>query len=67
MKITIRNNKFGSSANMENSIIDIDYINIDGIDAGGNTFADENGDIYICGATVNRTISSEEAYVMFKK
>jgi predicted ribosomally synthesized peptide with SipW-like signal peptide len=67
VKITIRNNKFGSSANMENSIIDIDYINIDGIDAGGNTFADENGDIYICGATVNRTISCEEAYVMFKK
>lgn len=67
VKITIRNNKFGSSANMTNSIIDIDYINIDGIDAGGNTFADENGDIYICGATVNRTISCEEAYVMFKK
>ena len=62
VKITIRNNKFGSSANMTNSIIDID-----GIDAGGNTFADENGDIYICGATVNRTISCEEAYVMFKK
>lgn len=67
MKITIRNNKFGSSAKMTESIIDIDFINIDGIDAGGNTFADENGDIYICGATVDRTISCEEAYVMFKK
>lgn len=67
VKITIRNNKFGSSAKMTESIIDIDFINIDGIDAGGNTFADENGDIYICGATFNRTISCEEAYVMFKK
>lgn len=67
VKITIRNNKFGSSAKMTESIIDIDFINIDGIDAGGNTFADENGDIYICGATVDRTISCEEAYVMFKK
>ena len=66
VKVTIRNNKFGSSAKMTESIIDIDFINIDGIDAGGNTFADENGDIYICGATVDRTISCEEAYAMFK-
>ncbi len=67
VKITIRNNKFGSSENMKNSIIDIDYVNIDGIDAGGNTFADENGDIYICGASAARTISCADAYVMFKK
>ena len=66
VKVTITNNTFGSSEKTTMSIIDIDYINFAGITANGNTFADEKGDIYICGASVARTITSAEAYVMFK-
>lgn len=66
VKVTVTNNTFGSSEKTTMSIIDIDYVNFAGITANGNTFADENGDIYICGDSVARTITSAEAYVMFK-
>lgn len=66
VKVTITNNTFGSSAMTTMSIIDIDYIDFSGITAGGNTFADEQGDIYICGGSVDRTISSADAYEMFR-
>lgn len=56
-KITIVNNKFGSSANVANSMIDVDYIRSWGqVTAGGNTFADSKEsivnaqDIYVIGS-----------------
>ena len=63
VKITLTNNFFGSSANLKNSMIDLDYVNLDGIDFGGNNvYTDTKGDIYVCGATANRSIESDEAY-----
>lgn len=67
VKITLTNNHFGASTHIASSrngaLIDLDYINIDGINFGGNnTYTDTNGDIYVCGPDANRTITKEEAY-----
>lgn len=63
VKITLTNNFFGATDNLKNSMIDLDYINIDGIDFGGNNvYTDKNSDIYVCGPSVARTITKEEAY-----
>ena len=73
VKVTITNNHFGANTNMKDDMIGLYYINIDGIDFGGNnTFenkADEmdgsTGGIYICGNSVGRTITGKEAYYRF--
>ena len=63
VKITLTNNFFGSSANIANALIDLDYINLDGIDFGGNNiYTDTNKDIYVCGAGFERTIEKDAAY-----
>ena len=63
VKVTLTNNFFGATENLKNSMIDLDYINIDGIDFGGNNvYTDMSGDIYVCGPSVNRTIESADAY-----
>ena len=63
VKVTLTNNFFGSSANLKNSMIDLDYINLASIDFGGNnTYTDTNGDIYVCGSSTARTIESADAY-----
>ena len=73
VKVTITNNHFGANTNMKDDMIGIYYVNINGIDFGGNnTFentADEmdgsTGGIYICGNSVGRTITGKEAYYRF--
>ena len=62
VKVTLTNNFFGSTANLSNSMIDIDYINLDGIDFGGNNVYTDENDIYVCGNSVQTTISSADAY-----
>ena len=63
VKVTLTNNFFGSAVNLENSMIDLDYINLDGIDFGGNNIYTNMGlGIYVCGPSVNTTISSAEAF-----
>ncbi len=63
VKITLTNNFFGATGMLKNSMIDLDYINLAGIDFGGNNiYTDTNGDIYVCGPSVNRTISKADAY-----
>ena len=63
VKVTLTNNFFGATEDLKNSMIDLDYINIDGIDFGGNNvYTDMSGDIYVCGPSVNRTIESADAY-----
>ena len=63
VKVTLTNNFFGSSANLKNSMIDLDYINIAGINFGGNnTYTDTKGDIFVCGSSTARTIESADAY-----
>lgn len=63
VKVTLTNNFFGSAKNLKNSMIDLDYINLDGIDFGGNNvYTDMSGDIYVCGPSVGRTIESADAY-----
>ena len=62
VKVTLTNNFFGATENLKNSMIDLDYINIDGIDFGGNNVYTDIADIYVCGPSVNRTIESADAY-----
>ena len=63
VKITLTNNFFGSTENLSNSMIDLDYINLDGIDFGGNNvYTDDDKEIYVCGASISATISSAEAF-----
>ena len=63
VKITLTNNFFGSTENLSNSMIDLDYINLDGIDFGGNNvYTDDDREIYVCGASISTTISSAEAF-----
>ncbi len=63
VKITLTNNFFGASDYLKNALIDLDYINIDGIDFGGNNvYTDTNGDIYVCGASFDRSIGVADAY-----
>ena len=63
VKVTLTNNFFGSTENLSNSMIDLDYINLDGIDFGGNNvYTDANKEIYVCGASTSTTISSAEAF-----
>ena len=73
VKVSITNCNFGDNANMKDDMIGIYYVNINGIDFGGNnTFvnsADQmdgsTGGIYICGNSVSKTISGAEAYKRF--
>ena len=73
VKVSIANCNFGDNANMKDDMIGIYYVNINGIDFGGNnTFvnsADQmdgsTGGIYICGNSVSKTISGAEAYKRF--
>lgn len=63
VKVTLTNNFFGSAVNLVDSMIDLDYINLDGIDFGGNNIYTNMGrGIYVCGPSVNTTISSAEAF-----
>ena len=63
VKITISNNFFGASTHITEALIDIDYINLAGIDFGGNnTYSDTVADIYVCGPSAARTITKESAY-----
>lgn len=63
VKITLTNNFFGASTYLTDSMIDIDYINLAGIDFGGNNiYTDTKADIYVCGASVRRSISKADAY-----
>ena len=63
VKVTMTNNYFGASTHIEEALIDIDYINIAGIDFGGNNvYIDTDADIYVCGPSAARTISKEDAY-----
>ena len=73
VKVTITNNHFGANTNMKDDMIGIYYVNIEGIDFGGNnTFEnasnemdDATGGIWICGSSVNKTITGAEAYNRF--
>ena len=73
VKVTITNNHFGANTNMKDDMIGIYYVNINGIDFGGNnTFentADEmdglTGGILICGNSSSKTITGKEAYYRF--
>ena len=63
VKVTLTNNFFGSADNLKNSMIDLDYINLDRIDFGGNNMYTNMGlGIYVCGPSVDATISSAEAF-----
>lgn len=63
VKITMTNNFFGASTYINEALIDIDYINLAGIDFGGNNiYTDTDADIYVCGASSARTITAAEAY-----
>ena len=63
VKVTLTNNFFGASDHIQNALIDLDYINLAGINFGGNNvYVDTEADIYVCGPSVNRTISKEDAY-----
>ena len=64
VKITMTNNFFGASTYITEALIDIDYINLAGIDFGGNNiYTDTDADIYVCGPSAARTITAAEAYV----
>ena len=63
VKITMTNNFFGASTYINEALIDIDYIDLAGIDFGGNNiYTDTDADIYVCGASSARTITAAEAY-----
>lgn len=62
VKVTLTNNFFGATENLKNSMIDLDYINKDGIDFGGNNVYTDIADIYVCGSSTDRTIESADAY-----
>ena len=73
VKVTISNNYFGANTNMKDDMIGIYYVNINGIDFGGNNKFENTanemdkstGGIYICGNSDNKTITGEEAYYRF--
>lgn len=61
--INLTNNTFGASTHIKDALIDIDYINKDSINLGGNNVVvDTEGDIYICGDSAARSMTAEEAY-----
>ena len=63
VKITLTNNFFGATDTLNNSMIDLDYINLSGIDFGGNNvYTDTKHEIYVCGPNWRKTISSDKAY-----
>lgn len=63
VKITLTNNFFGSAEYITEALIDIDYVNLSGINFGGNNiYSDTKADIYVCGPSVSRTISKADAY-----
>ena len=63
VKVTLTNNFFGASDHIQNALIDLDYINLAGINFGGNNvYVDTEADIYVCGPSAGRTISKEDAY-----
>ncbi len=63
VKIAFKNNFFGPTDYINEALIDIDYINLNGIDFGGNnTYTDTKADIYVCGANWKRSITKAEAY-----
>ena len=70
-KVTVTNNHFGTGAKVNNSIIDIDYIDYRvNLIAGGNTFEDEtvaDGDIFVCRTYPNDILNYTEAYNLFVK
>ena len=73
VKVSITNCHFGDNANMKDDMIGIYYININGIDFGGNNTFDNNanemdgstGGIWICGNSSSKTITGAEAYKRF--
>lgn len=68
-KVTVTNNHFGTGDKVNNSIIDIDYIDYRvNLIAGGNTFEDEtvaDGDIFVCKTYPNDVLDYAEAYNWF--
>ena len=63
VKVTLTNNFFGASTYINEALIDIDYINLAGINFGGNNvYTDTTADIFVCGPSVVRTISKDDAY-----
>lgn len=70
-KVTVTNNHFGTGDKVNNSIIDIDYIDYRvNLIAGGNTFEDEtvaDGDIFVCRTYPNDILNYTEAYNLFVK
>ena len=63
VNVTLTNNFFGASDHIQNALIDLDYINLAGINFGGNNvYVDTEADIYVCGPSANRTISKDDAY-----
>lgn len=70
-KVTVTNNHFGTGDKVDNSIIDIDYIDYHvNLIAGGNTFEDEtvaDGDIFVCKTYPGDVLDYAEAYNWFVK
>ena len=70
-KVTVTNNHFGTGDKVNNSIIDIDYIDYRvNLFAGGNTFEDEtvaDGDIFVCKTYPGDVLDDAEAYNWFVK
>ena len=68
-KVTVTNNHFGTGDKVNNSIIDIDYIDYRvNLIAGGNTFEDEtvaDGDIFVCKTYPDDVLDYAEAYNWF--
>lgn len=61
--INLTINTFGASTHIKDALIDIDYINKDSINLGGNNVVvDTEGDIYICGDSAARSMTADEAY-----
>lgn len=70
-KVTVTNNHFGTGNKVNESIIDIDYIDYHvNLIAGGNTFEDEtvaDGDIFVCKTYPGDILNYAEAYNWFVK
>ena len=70
-KVTVTNNHFGTGNKVNDSIIDIDYIDYHvKLIAGGNTFEDEtvaDGDIFVCKTYPGDILNYAEAYNWFVK
>ena len=68
-KVTVTNNHFGTGDKVNNSIIDIDYIDYRvNLIAGGNTFEDAtvaDGDIFVCKTYPDDVLDYAEAYNWF--